>query len=71
LRSGRLIRKWSEREIEVLKEYYGKIPTRDLARVLRRSVDAIQCKASALGLRFPEGSVDEELLKKILEVREG
>ncbi|RLI87770.1 MAG: hypothetical protein DRP01_01175 [Archaeoglobales archaeon] len=65
------MRRWSEREIEVLKEYYGRIPTRDLARILSRTVDAVKQKANTLGLRFPEGSVDEELLKKILEVREG
>mgnify|MGYP000229835438 CR=1 FL=1 len=71
MRRGRLIKKWSKREIEVLKKYYGKIPTRDLARILGRSIDAVSHKAGALGLRFPEGSVDEELLKKLLEVREG
>jgi len=71
LRRRNLKRRWSEREIEVLKEYYGRIPTRDLARIFNRTVDAVKQQASRLGLRFPEGSVDEELLRKILEVREG
>ena len=55
----------------MLKEYYGRIPTRDLARIFNRTVDAVKQQASRLGLRFPEGSVDEELLRKILEVKEG
>ena len=71
MKSGRLIKKWSKREIEVLKKYYGRIPTKDLAKIFGRTIDAVQHKASALGLRFPEGSVDEELLRKLLEVREG
>jgi len=65
-------RPWSEEEIKVLKEHYGRIPTIELAKALNRSIHAIQSKARALDLKFPKGNeIDYELLKKLVEVYEG
>jgi len=60
---------WSDEEIEVLRKYYGKIPTNDLARVLNRTPEAVRAQASRLGIRFPEQSPDYETLKEILNMR--
>lgn len=70
-RKGTIYKKWSQEEEEVLKKYYGKIPNTELSRVLGRSPIAIMHKARSLGLSFPEGSVDYDLLKKLVEIYEG
>ncbi len=41
---------WTEREVAILRKYYGKKDTKAIARYLNRSVPAIQDKAFALGI---------------------
>jgi len=68
----KLTRRWSEEEVKILKKHYGKMPTRELARVLGRSMNAVNQKARTLNLAFPRGSmIDYELLKKLEEIYEG
>ena len=68
----KIYRKWSEEEIKILKEHYGKMPVIELSRVLNRSIFAVMHKARTLGLRFPKGNeINYELLKKLVEVYEG
>ena len=42
--------KWSEYDEALLMEYKGKVDIVDLAKFLRRSVDALEHKARRLGL---------------------
>ena len=44
--------KWPENECELLRTQYGKIPSKQIAQILGRSVDAIQLKAHKLGLKY-------------------
>jgi predicted AAA+ superfamily ATPase len=60
---------WSDEEIEILRKYYGQIPTNDLARVLNRTPEAVRAQASRFGIRFPEQRPDYEALKQILNMR--
>jgi predicted DNA binding CopG/RHH family protein len=41
---------WSEFDTEVVRKYYGKKDTRVIARLLKRSTDAIYNKAQRMGL---------------------
>ena len=41
---------WSDRDLEQLKLYYGKVPVRKLAEALHRSIDATMRKANRLSL---------------------
>ncbi|HOK27558.1 MAG TPA: hypothetical protein PLI21_00860 [Methanomassiliicoccaceae archaeon] len=52
-------RMWTEREIAILRKYYGKADTRRIAEVLNRSKNAVQSKAVELGLTFRRGGNDE------------
>jgi len=45
-------RPWSAHDEEVLRKYYGKTDMIKLANHLNRTVQAIQCKASQLGIIF-------------------
>ena len=47
-------RRWTDDEIEFLKQNYEKMDTRAIAIVLNRSLSAIHHKAHRLGLRKPE-----------------
>lgn len=47
-------RMWTEREIAILRKYYGKAKTGKIAEVLKRSKSAVQAKALELGLSFRE-----------------
>ena len=42
---------WTEREILVLKKYWGKIPGRDIAKELGRTYKAVKWKAAEMGIR--------------------
>jgi len=53
--------KWLPEEIEALKKLYGKKKVREIARLLRRSPDSIEHKASELGLRRPGYWSQEEI----------
>ena len=44
-----LFRRWSSDEIRVLKKYFSKLPTRDVAALLPRTAAAIEEKAHTLG----------------------
>jgi len=43
-------RPWTREEIEFLREYYGKIPAREIAEKLGRTPGAVRAKARVLGL---------------------
>jgi hypothetical protein len=43
--------KWLTKEIELLRKNYGKSPTRDITKIIKRTKSAIRHKASKLGLR--------------------
>ena len=44
------LRRWTEKEILVLKRLWGKVPGRVVARTLGRGYGVVKSKASALGL---------------------
>lgn len=46
--------KWNKEDIDILKEFYGKIPTSDIAKMVKRSRDAVQIKGRRLGLKYDE-----------------
>ena len=41
-------RVWSEKEIEILLEYYRRIPSQKLCAYLNRSYESITCKCQSL-----------------------
>ena len=41
---------WNDRDVAVLTKYYGHCPVADIARELKRTVYAVQCKAAVEGL---------------------
>ena len=41
---------WTEHEIEILKEYYGRSDVRKIAEYLDRTISGVQMKARSLGL---------------------
>ena len=43
--------RWTEREIEYLKEYYPTTTAREVGKALYRTEDAVRVKAKALGIR--------------------
>lgn len=45
---------WSFKEIAQIERYYGKVPTKELAKIMKRTVSSIQCKASLLGIKYDE-----------------
>ena len=47
-------RKWTEAEIEILKEKYHRIPLSDLARMLRRTEGAIKARVVGYKIGMPE-----------------
>jgi len=53
--------KWLPEEIEVLKKLYGKKKVREIAKILRRTPNSIEHKASELGLKRPEYWSKEEI----------
>jgi hypothetical protein len=53
------MRKWTEKEVSVLRELYGKVPTKEIAKKLGRTARQVQDKANDLGLT----SWTEEQLK--------
>jgi hypothetical protein len=57
------MRKWTENEASVLRELYGKVPTKEIAKKLGRTARQVQDKANDLGL----ASWTEEQLKVLRE----
>jgi predicted transcriptional regulator len=53
-------RKWSSREVEFLKQNYGKMKIEKLAKMLSRSIESVQCKAQRLGLHMGRGVWNKE-----------
>jgi len=45
-------RRWTKEELDILRKQYGVIDSIQLSELLNRSVDAIQWKASSLGIKF-------------------
>jgi len=43
-------RSWTEKEIAIVKKYYGKVPIGQLAKHLKRSIYSIQQTAAAHGI---------------------
>ena len=43
-------RLWSEYDIAVLRNYYGRVPVEKIAGVLGRTPDSVRKKATSLGL---------------------
>lgn len=41
---------WTEKEVAVMKKYYGRVPITQLAAYLHRSVNAIHNRAAAFGM---------------------
>jgi len=50
-------RKWTEEEIEVIKEYYPTYPTRKIAEKLGRSIKSIEGRAKYMGIRKEEPNI--------------
>jgi len=44
-------KKWNKYEIFILKQYYGIIPVKEIAKMLDRSIASVDHKASRLGLK--------------------
>lgn len=53
--------KWLPEEIEVLKKLYGKKPVREIAKILRHSMNSIEKKARELGLHREDYWTQEEI----------
>ena len=47
-------RPWTDHELAVLRKYYKRKDTAALAKYLNRSVNAVDQKASILGINVPE-----------------
>lgn len=48
-------RPWTEREVAILRKYYGRKPTDAIAKVLNRTEKAVKFKARDIGLSpYPE-----------------
>lgn len=62
-------RKWTEWELQFLKENYGKIPAKKIAEYLGRSQASIYHKANKIGLKAGSGTKGRpaDRLKAILE----
>lgn len=45
---------WSDHETEVLRRYYNRVPVKQLAEYLRRSIASVQCKARMEGVQGEE-----------------
>jgi hypothetical protein len=43
---------WSEKEIDILTRYYGRVDTRKIAEKLNRPYTGVASKAQSLGLKF-------------------
>jgi len=61
---------WSDKEIELLKRYFGKISYQEIGDILRRNVNSVQKKVKALGLsrvikKTPWTKEEEELLRNL------
>ena len=61
---------WSDKEIELLKRYFGKISYQEIGDMLGRNVNSIQKKVKSLGLsrvikKTPWTNEEVELLKRL------
>lgn len=73
---------WTLEEQDLLRENYGRIPTKELCKILKRTKRAIRCKASKLGVTTGATPANflanvtarkkmmEETTQKMLEERE-
>jgi|WetSurMetagenome_2_1015567.scaffolds.fasta_scaffold415099_2 hypothetical protein len=53
---GVAFRPWTEQEESILREYYGKIPTKMIAHKLNRSIKSVQEKARREGICADQGT---------------
>jgi len=62
---GRL---WTKEEIYILKQYYGILSAKKIAKMLDRSLYAVYSKAKRLGLKsdYPRGKIPK-LLKPFID----
>ena len=54
-------RRWTDKEIAFMKDYYGVLPAKEIAERLDRSYDAIRNKASELGITKDNTWSDKEI----------
>jgi len=59
-------RLWTDDEIRILRQLYGVIYAKDIARILDRSVKEVYRKAYELGLRSKLSGKHPKLLKHII-----
>jgi len=52
------MRKWSEEEVDILKQDYGTIPSKEVAKKLGRTKRSVWWKARSLGLRYDARSLN-------------
>lgn len=51
-------KRWTAEEDKFLEPRYGRVPTREIAKKLGRSPEAVQVRAAALGLKIPSIEFD-------------
>ena len=52
-------KRWTEKEIDYLKEHYGSIDVAEVAMFLKRTIDSVHWKASQLNIEFKPSSIVE------------
>ena len=63
---------WSKKEIEILKELWGKVPIEDLCKILMsRSECAIRRQARTLKLLHYEPAIDLEYYEELMRLKKG
>ncbi len=50
---------WSERDEKILRQYYGLVPIRSLAKIVGRSPHACEKKAHVMGISRQRGRLNE------------
>lgn len=53
--------RWNEEETALIHKHYGRMPTKDLAAMLNRTVKSVMDKAGREGLAFPLVTRPEEM----------
>lgn len=51
---------WTEEQRKILREYYGKVPGRVIAKKIGRTLTSVQGQAHKLGLSAPRGSAEHK-----------
>lgn len=62
--------KWTEEEIEYLKDNYGKLSTKEISKKLNRPISGINLKASRLGIKFFKRSEYDRDYFKVIDSEE-